>query len=140
MNDEAVRLVASYERPKLLNSPFGGRVFGHVPVDETPGADIEHHEDVYEPEPGCDRHQEVARQHLAGVIPQKRAPHLRLRAATGRDWPLHVASDRPRRDGDAQLEQQFGRDPFLTPRPIRTRHLSDQRLEVRGNPRTSTAP
>jgi hypothetical protein len=52
MNDEAVRIVASYECPKLLNSPFGGRVFGHVPVDETPGADIEHHEDEYEPEPG----------------------------------------------------------------------------------------
>jgi hypothetical protein len=37
------------DRPELLNRPLSGRVFGHIPVHESPGADIEHHEDVYEP-------------------------------------------------------------------------------------------
>jgi hypothetical protein len=38
------------------------------------------------------------------------------------------------------LKQQFGRNPLLSPRPIRPRHLSDQRLEVLGNRRTPAPP
>ncbi len=59
-------------------------------------------------------------------------------AATGR--PPHVPPDGPRRDNDAQFQQQFGGNPFLTPGLIRARHVGNQVLQGPRNPRTTRAP
>jgi Lipocalin-like domain len=56
------------------------------------------------------------------------------------DRPPHVPSDNARRYGDAELQQQFRGNPFLTPGLIRSRHGGNQVLQVLRNPGTARAP
>jgi len=77
MNHESVRVVATEEGYELLRCPVGGRVFGRVPMPNPTAADLQHQEDVDEPECCRDGHEEIAGQCLAGVVAQKRAPRLR---------------------------------------------------------------
>ena len=65
---EAIADIRSY-------AAVGERVFREDP-DPT-AADIQHQEDVDEPECRRDGHEEVAGQCLAGVVLHKRAPRLR---------------------------------------------------------------
>lgn len=59
--------------PELLNRPFG---------------DVEDDEDVNPLKRGGHHHEEVAREHIAGMIPEKRCPRL---------WRLPTARSRARR-------------------------------------------
>jgi hypothetical protein len=45
----------------------------------------------------------------------------------------------PRRDGDAQFQQELGGNAFLTPGLGRVRHGGNQVLQVVRNPRTTGA-
>ena len=134
VNNETVRFVAGQARPELLRRRSGARSRSGARAG---GADVEHHEDVHEPEPGCHRYKKShARPRERDSAETWSTFAFERRGRTSE--ALRVPSDRPRRDGDAQLEPQFGRNPFLSPRPIRTRHRSTP--EVLGNRRTSTQP
>ena len=50
----------------------------------------------------------------AKVIAQKRAPAL-ITARSAAWLPSHVLAHRARRDSNAELDQQFVRDPLLAP-------------------------
>ena len=81
--------------------------------------------------PRRDGHEEIAREHGAGMIADERAPLV------GRDTiarcliPSHVAPYRTRRHSEAQLQPQFRGNPLLAPRHIRTSHGGNQLLDVR---------
>ena len=52
----------------------------------------------------------------------------------------HVPSDGSWRDVNPELEEELGRNPFLTPRAIRGRHGRDQLTQFRRNRRPSGRP
>jgi hypothetical protein len=105
VNDETVWFVARHAGPELLDGPLGRRMFRHVPMQDPTAGDLKHKKYVDESKRGGDRHEEIAGQHLTGVVSQERAPRLRTRAVTRRNRPPHVSADRPRRQGNAHLQQ-----------------------------------
>ena len=59
------------------------------------------------------------------MIAQKRAPAL-ITTRFAAWLPSHVLAHGARRDSNAELDQQFVRDPLLAPWQIVARHFSDQ--------------
>ena len=132
VHHEAVSGLTRHTRTKPLYRPFGSRMRGHVPVHDPTCTHVEHDEDVEQSEPCRHRDEEITREHVAGMVAHERVPRLGPQHWIGRWRPAHVASDRSRRDRDAEFEQQFCGDALLAPRSVRVRHLRDQLLQVRG--------
>jgi hypothetical protein len=99
---DGILLLAREEASELRRRPLARWVFRDVAMENPTGADLQHQEDVDEPERDRDRHEEIARQCLAVVVSQTRAPRLRRRTRPRRHGPPPGASDRPRRDDNAQ--------------------------------------
>ena len=86
------------------------------------------------PDNGVDALTKLTRLHL-GSLPAHSAP-------SPAGPTSHVAADGARRDAEAELEEQFGRDALLAPARIAAGHRSDQPLEVRREarpPRTGSS-
>ena len=77
VNHELVQAITSDERPELLNGPLGRGMLRHVPVRDPACPDFQDDEHVENPERGHHRDKEVAREHGARVIADKRVPLLR---------------------------------------------------------------
>ena len=123
---------------KLLHRPLGCGMPREIPVDDPPGRDVEDDEHVDALKRGGHHHEEVAGHHGAGVTAKKCRPRLRPPAAGARPRPTrHVAANRSRRHGEAEFQPELRRDPLLTPRAIRVRHLGDEPPEFGWNPGTT---
>ena len=83
VHHEAMRALAGHTHAKLLHRPLSGRMLGHVPVQQSARADVEHDKDVDKSKPCRHRHEEIAGQHVAGMIADERAPGLRPRSWDG---------------------------------------------------------
>ena len=70
-------------------------------------------------------HKEVARHDGPRMILQERGPPLITSGSTRRP-SRQILSHRARRDAKAEFQQQFVRDPLLTPQRILSRRPSNQ--------------
>src|SRR2546425_2125431 len=136
VNQKSVLWVAWRRHSQLLEGPLGGRLVSEIPVDDPSGLHLQDYEDVQQLESQGDRHEEVTSEHGSRVVLDKCAPALRSGSAAGAVTSRHVASHRPRRDPDAQFQQELGRYPLLAPGPVRGRHLFDQPLQLRWDSRS----
>jgi hypothetical protein len=62
VDHESMRLVARTDHSKLLCRPRCGRMRGHVPLENAPCADLQHHEHVHDAERGGDDDKEITRE------------------------------------------------------------------------------
>jgi hypothetical protein len=86
-----------------------------------------------------DHHTEVTGNNRCGMIPDERPPALRghARPSTAVHAPGHVFPHGTRRYPQAELEQEFIGNTFLTPGRILMSHTTDKGLQVRWEQRTS---
>ena len=68
VDHESMCLVALDDHPKLLRGPVRGRMRRHVPMQNPPGADFEHHEHVENPERGGNDDEEITREHASAMV------------------------------------------------------------------------
>ena len=54
MQEEPAIALSGKRFPKLLQCPFGGRMFGHIEMDESPGPNLKSDKDIQDPEACCD--------------------------------------------------------------------------------------
>jgi len=83
-----------------------------------------------------DRYEEVTGDDRARVIAQKSRPTLIAARATRRSL-RHVLAHRPRRDPQAELQQQFIGDAFFAPDWVLGRHAPDQPTQFQRDRRPS---
>ncbi len=114
--------------PQLLSRPLGGRVGGHIEVQNAAAVMGQHQKHVKDLETNGGHGEEVDGDHLLGVILQECAPGLRRRLAARH----HILADAALTDIDAKLEQ-LTVDPWCTPRRILSAHLADQISDLTGN-------
>src|SRR2546425_3306400 len=82
---------------ELLHSPASGRTLRDVPVHKPTRANIEHDKHVEESEGRGHGHEEIAREHVSGVIANEGAPDLRPRPLRKGDrciYGLTIRDDR----------------------------------------------
>src|SRR5271167_1497759 len=95
------------------------------------------HQHVEDSKIGTRYYEEVASDDGRRVVLEKGRPTLIATAVTaGRARRLgQIFSDSAGRHAQAEFHQQLVSNSFLAPRRILARHLTDQMLEVRRNPR-----
>ena len=122
--EEVLRRSVPRERlDDLVRGPFGGRVRGHVEVDDLPPVVQEHDEDIQDPERRRRHREEIAGSDLADVVSQELPPALRWRLSFPRD--LEVLGDGGWRDLVAQ-DLKFGMDPRCAPGRVLDGHPADE--------------
>jgi hypothetical protein len=77
MHHESVRVVARQEASELLRRPVGGEMLREIPMEDPSRGNLQHQEDVDEPERRGHADEEIAGEGPAGVVLKKRAPSLR---------------------------------------------------------------
>src|SRR6267143_2926216 len=118
--------------PQLLSRPLGGRVGGHIEVQDAAPVKGQHQKHVKDLETDSGHREEVDGDQLLGVILQKCAPGLRRRLAAAH----HVFADAALTDVDAEFEQ-FAVDAGRTPTGILPADLADQISDLARNDRSS---
>src|SRR2546428_3145480 len=143
VHHKAMSALAGHTRSKLLDRPLSRRMFGHIPVQQSAGPDVEHDKDVQESEPGRHRHEEIAGEHIARMIAHEGRPCLCPRPGMGRTRSAHVTSDRSCREREARRGPVTGRGPPRCPTAARrtlkaliTSRASDHDRIVRSRPGT----
>src|ERR687888_307007 len=103
----------------------------HIAVEHAARGVLHYDKHVEEAKGGSDNDAEVTRDDRLGMIAHKGLPALGSRAFPSTIvHPFgHVLADRPWRDPQAQLQEEFHGNTFLTPRGILTGHTTNQRLE-----------
>jgi hypothetical protein len=76
VNQKALWLIAGHNRAKLLDRPRRRRMRRHVPMDDPAGSDVQDHEHLQRSEHRGDDHEEITREHDAGMVAHERAPSL----------------------------------------------------------------
>lgn len=139
MNHNTVRVIGWNRFTELLCSPLSRRMRRDIDVNESPAGMFNDHKHIENAKRRGDRHAEVARDDASGMIADKRGPALRLMpwALTSHGMARYVFTHGSRRDLQTELEQQFVRNPLLAPGGVIARHLSDERLQRSGDPRTA---
>ena len=133
VEDEPVGRLRSHDRAKLLDRPLGSRMLGDIPVEDPTRADLEGDEHIEDAEAGGHHREEVTGYDRVRRIPHKRGPALRSPPAVPRTQTPGVPTHRARRHSQSQFDEQFARDPFLTPGRVRPGHAHDESLQVPGN-------
>ena len=90
--------LARKDGPALLNRPVHGRMLGHVPVEDSSRADVEHDEDVEDTEAGGDDGEEVTGEDRVCAILTNVVHRCEGRPPRGDRRPGDT-TDRARRDG-----------------------------------------
>ena len=103
--------------PQLLSRPLGGRVGGHIEVQNAAPVMSQHQEHIKDLETDRGHREEIDGDQLLGVILQKCAPSLRRRFAVAH----HVFADAAFPDIDAELSSS----PWMrgAPQPGFSRHI-----------------
>src|SRR5467141_1916375 len=103
--------------PQLLSRPLGGRVGGHIEVQDAAPVMGQHQKHIKDLETDSGHREEVDGDQLLGVILQKCAPGLRRRLAAAH----HVFADAALTDVDAELSSS----PWMrgAPQPGFSRHI-----------------
>ena len=114
MDQKPVRVIERKEFAKLLDAPFRRRMDRDVRVQNAARADLHRNEHVKKSERSRHRNQEVAGHDALRVIADERIPSL-SGVAAARTACAQVLSDRPRRNPDSELQQQFIRNSLFTP-------------------------
>src|SRR5262245_2056162 len=139
MDEETVAMFSRDGFAQLLERPWGCGMGRHIAVEHAACGVLHHDKHVEETQGGGDHHAEVTCDDRLGMIAHKGLPAL-----GGRTFPStmvhalgHVLPYRPRRDPQAQLQEEFIGNALLTPRGILTGHTTDERLQVRRERRAS---
>jgi len=136
MEQEAVAVVRWDRFAQLLERPLRWRMRGHIDVQPSAAGVCDDDKDVEETKGRGDHDPEVTGHHTPGMMTDKGRPALRL---TSCSWVSHTGP-RPilaygaRRRPQAELQQEFVRNPLLAPRRILSRPLTGQGLQLRWNP------
>jgi hypothetical protein len=135
---ESVPPIAGHNHPKLLRAPVRCRMRGHVPMQDSSRPNFQNDKHVDHPKGSRSNGKEIAGEHRSCVVPHEgrtpRLPSLSLARWSRR----HVPSHGPRRDANAELDEELGGNPFLAPRPIRRGDRRDQLLRVHRNRRSTS--
>ena len=135
VDQESVGMIESEELSELLDRPFGGRMLGHILMQDSARTDFNRDKYVNDPEGGGDGNKEVAGDNGLRVIPNEGRPAL-VSCATG-PVGCEIFANRSRRDANPQLQREFIRNLFLAPGRILMPHLPDQFAQVLGHRRSS---
>ncbi len=111
---------------QLPSGPPRGRMLGDIEMHQPAPVVPQHHEHEQDPKGRRGHREEIQRDQILGVIPQKCAPRLRRRSPR----PEHVLRNRRLRDRQAQL-QQLAMDPRRTPERVGAAHAPNQISELR---------
>jgi hypothetical protein len=95
VHDEPIRRIERKSIPEPLDGPFRRRVFGDVPVQDSPRRDVEDHEDIQSLERGGHRDEEVAGEDRAGMVVQEGGPRLRRPITVGTPRSYRTTSEDP---------------------------------------------
>ena len=112
VDEKPVDMVTRNGLTKLLLGPLGCRVSSGVAMQYPPRPMFQHHEHIEDPKRGCHGNKEITRQNRPRVVLQEGAPPL-VPARAVRRRLRHVFPNCPRRDLDAELEEEFVGDPLL---------------------------
>src|SRR6266436_8969308 len=123
--------------PKLLQSPFRRWMLRYVKVQDASRPDLHDNQHIDKPKCGRHDHKEVRSNDRVGMIPHKSHPTLRWNCRSFRIL-RHVPAYRARGDLNANLQQKFVGNPFLSPSRIVCRHFQDQLPEIGRNTRAAT--
>src|SRR2546427_3925645 len=139
MDHKSVTFIASNTFSKLLKRPLGSRMLSNVKVKDSPRVEFHDHKDINQLERCGDNDKEVAGDNGFRMIADERHPALAwVQRTFGR--LRHVAPNSARRNLNANLQQEFIGNPFLSPCQIICCHFVDQLAHLDGNPRSATRP
>jgi hypothetical protein len=118
--------------PQLLPRPLGGRVFGHIEVQNAPPVMGQYQRHVKDVETNGGNREEVDGDQLCEMVLQESSPSLRRRFTA----PDHVFADTRLTDIDAEFEQ-FAVNTGCAPIGILAGHPADQISGLAGNGRST---
>jgi len=124
MDDESISFVSGDALSKLLQRPIRSGMLGKIEVKNRSACDFDDHEHLDQLR-CCRDNEKAAGNDCFSMVAHEGHPALRRVDRTFGGFG-HLTSNRPRRNPNANLKQQFASDPFFTPGRILRRHLDDQ--------------
>ena len=117
VDEHAIGVVSRYRFAELLHGPLRCGISCDIDVKESAAGMLDDHKHIEHAEGRCDHHTEVTCHDASGVIADKRGPALRQAAFVWTAYAVvrHVLAHCSRRDAQAEFEQEFVGDAFLTP-------------------------
>src|SRR5688572_1413851 len=129
MDDKSVFFVTAHTFSKLLKRPLRSWMSSDIRVQDSPRIEFHDNKYIHQPKRCGHNDKEVCSDDGFGMIPHESHPALGRVCRTARGlWD--VASDRPRRNLNADFKQEFVGDAFLTPGWIAHCYFNDQLLQV----------